>query len=290
MLGLIDHALGWKRVSDLAVADCDDFLAAAADGLRPGARKIGPDHLRRVRSKLVAVIDNEVRLGTVGRNVAAQSYRPKQVPRRRRAARRRALSRDELRRFIAASSGATLVAVDLIGRNGLRPAEARGLTWDAVDLVAQVMLVETQMDSDDDPADVKTDESFRRIRIDSTTAARLTEWRSQQSVLRARHASRWTERCLVVSTRYGTAINRNNFVRSVARLSAHADIGDPIVPYELRHTAISHQADAGRSSWEIADWAGTSERMISDTYRHQLRDISDLTPADEVDRDGPPRG
>ncbi len=51
-------------------------------------------------------------------------------------------------------------------------------------------------------------------------------------------------------------------------------------PYELRHTAISHQADRGRSSWEIADWAGTSERMISDVYRHQLTQVSALTPCD----------
>lgn len=58
-------------------------------------------------------------------------------------------------------------------------------------------------------------------------------------------------------------------------------IEPPITPYELRHTAISRQADAGRSAWEIADWAETSEAMISRTYRHRLRRVANLTPVDD---------
>lgn len=53
-----------------------------------------------------------------------------------------------------------------------------------------------------------------------------------------------------------------------------------ITPYEPRHTAINLQADAGRSSWEIADWARTSEATGSRIYRHRLRRLSTLQPAD----------
>ncbi len=49
--------------------------------------------------------------------------------------------------------------------------------------------------------------------------------------------------------------------------------------YELRHTAVTLQAEAGHSAWAIADWAGTSERMIADVYRHKLMDASPLDPA-----------
>jgi hypothetical protein len=42
------------------------------------------------------------------------------------------------------------------------------------------------------------------------------------------------------------------------------------------------QADAGRSSWELADWAGTSEAMINQTYRHRLRRVSAVLPVDEI--------
>lgn len=59
---------------------------------------------------------------------------------------------------------------------------------------------------------------------------------------------------------------------------ARVGIDPPITPYELRHTAISMQADAGRLSREIADWAGTSEAMVSRVYRQRLRRVSPLRP------------
>lgn len=62
------------------------------------------------------------------------------------------------------------------------------------------------------------------------------------------------------------------------QLCASAEIDPPIDPYELRHTAISLQAEAGRSSFEIADWAGTSEEMISRVYRHRLKRVANLRP------------
>ncbi len=283
MLGLVAHSLGWKKLNDLTVDDCDKFLESASAGLRAGARPIGPGHLRRVRAILVAVLNNELRLGTVNRNVAEQSRRPKVPTARRRKKNRRALSREELRALLSVSSGVNLVAVDLMGRNGLRPAEARALTWASVDLDQCLLTIEAQMDEHDDPDDVKTDDSMRSIRLDQTSADRLADWLTTQDELRSRFSDRWQGRDLVIATRYGTPINRNNLLRSVKRLSGKAGFDCPIVPHELRHTAISHQADSGRSSWEIADWAGTSERMISETYRHQLKEISDLTPADDAD-------
>lgn len=261
----------------------EKFLESASAGLRPGARPIGPGHLRRVRAILVAVLNNELRLGTVSRNVAEQSRRPKVPPARRRKKNRRALSRGELRALISVSSGVNLVAVDLMGRNGLRPAEARALSWTLVDLDQCLLTIEAQMDEHDDPDDAKTRDSMRSIRLDQQSAYRLADWFATQDEFRRRFSDRWQERDLVITTRYGTPINRNNLLQSVKRLSAKAGFESPIVPYELRHTAISHQADSGRSSWEIADWAGTSERMISETYRHQLKGISGLTPADDVD-------
>ena len=281
MLGLIVDGLGWKKLADLTVAECDGFLEQAANGLRPGARAIGPDHLRRLRAMLVAVIRNEVRLGTVSRNVADLSRRPASSSRRHRKGKRRALTRGELRALIEVATGVDLVAVDLMGRNGLRPAEARALTWASVDLEKQLLSIDAQMEEGDDPDDVKTDESLRMIRLDGITVTRLSEWYVTQARSQHRTSERWTDLDLVVSTRYGTPINRNNLLRSVKRLCEKAELASPIVPYELRHTAISHQADAGRSSWDIADWAGTSQRMIAETYRHQLREISSLTPADE---------
>ncbi len=65
----------------------------------------------------------------------------------------------------------------------------------------------------------------------------------------------------------------------LASLCDHVDVRPVASPYELRHTAITFQAEAGHSAWQIADWAATSERMIADVYRHKLMDASPLGPA-----------
>ncbi|MGI9613820.1 MAG: hypothetical protein ACR2QO_12975 [Acidimicrobiales bacterium] len=65
----------------------------------------------------------------------------------------------------------------------------------------------------------------------------------------------------------------------LAALCGRLGISPAASPYELRHTAISLHAEAGNSAWAIADWAGTSERMIADVYRHKLMDTSPLGPA-----------
>lgn len=279
MLDLINTGLGRRRVCDLTVQDCDEFLKRCASGLTPTARAIGPEHLRRLRATLVAVVRNELRLGVVSRNVAELSVVSGTVARQDRSG-RRALTREELRRLLDASSGAVEVFVDLTGRNGLRPAEARALTWAAVDPEGRLLRIDGQMDEDERASSPKTAGSRRTIRLDSESIRRLSEWRAFQRHLRKNAGSAWIEHDFVVTTGLGTPINRNNLARSLRSLCTRAGIEPPIVPYELRHTAISHQADLGRSSWQIADWCGSSERLISDTYRHRLSELSDLTPAD----------
>ncbi|MFV0525438.1 MAG: hypothetical protein ACK5RL_13180 [Acidimicrobiales bacterium] len=51
-----------------------------------------------------------------------------------------------------------------------------------------------------------------------------------------------------------------------------------MVPYDLRHTAITLQSKQGYSDWELADWAGTSERMINETYRHRTDKVVGVRP------------
>jgi integrase len=53
-----------------------------------------------------------------------------------------------------------------------------------------------------------------------------------------------------------------------------------ITPYDLRHTAITLQSKLAYSDWELADWAGTSERMINEVYRHRTDRIVRVRPLD----------
>lgn len=88
----------------------------------------------------------------------------------------------------------------------------------------------------------------------------------------------WTEVDFVAVSASGRPIGREAFAIAMRSLCQAAEIDPHVTPYELRHTAISHHADSGRTSWEIADWAGTSEVMISSRYRLRLRRISTLLP------------
>ena len=76
----------------------------------------------------------------------------------------------------------------------------------------------------------------------------------------------------------GTPLDRNNLNRSLRRLCTEVDIEPPVTPYELRHTAITHQCEADHHAWQIADWAGTSEKMIYLHYRHLLDEVVALPP------------
>lgn len=281
MLGMIRSALGRRRLASLTVADCDQFLIDCADG-KYGDRPIGRTHIRRVRQRLVAVIRNEVRLGTLSGNVAEVSEIPVvEVSTRS----RRALSTSELRTVLDRADGVTAVLVDLCGRNGLRPAEARALRWVDVDLERQLLSITGQIDRNNERGPVKRAANAERtLQFDTTTAQRLNRWRTQANQLQERAGRRWNNTGYVAVTSAGQPISREWFAILIRRLRETIELDQRITPYELRHTAISHQADQGHSSFAIADWAGTSEAMISSRYRHRLRQVAALRPVELGDR------
>ena len=277
LLGLVLSGLGGRRVKRLSVADCDAFLVDCANGVH-GNRPIGTSHLRRVRQRLTAVLRNEVRLGMVMSNVAEVAQLPtaKVEPKERRS-----LTIEELRRLLDVADGAIGVLVDLCGRNGLRPAEARALRWQDVRLDQHELEITGQMDRTNTRGSVKrAANAARTIGIDQTTVDRIKEWQRARAELQNAARSAWTELDFVAVGATGQPIDRESFAIAMRSLCEAAEIAPHVTPYELRHTAISHQADAGRTSWEIADWAGTSETMISSRYRHRLRRVSNLRPAD----------
>jgi integrase len=284
--GVVVKGLGQRRLGKLTVTDCDEFLARAASG-EFGRRPLGREATRRVRSLLVNVIRNELRTGTLSRNVADLSVLPSQSAREvvhddedgdSSSSVHRTLSYDEFRELWRTARWPLLLLVDLCGRNGLRPSEARSLRWDRVDLDEMTITVNRQMSSANQPTKAKTKRSVRTIPVDDRTAQALMTWRAKQADKRERAGDRWQEHGLVVTTRYGTGINAANLRRMLATACEEAGV-ERVVPYELRHTAITFQIDAGHDGWEVADWAGTSERMIEQVYRHRLRRVSKLQPA-----------
>ncbi len=291
---VICSGLGNLAIGKLTVLDCDRFLALAAAG-EFGSRPIGPEALGRIRRLLIRVLNNEVRTGNLNRNVADLSIMPAigkayddidDDDGDSSSSVRRTLTHDEYRLLWRTAQQPLVVAVDLCGRNGLRPSEARGLRWERVDFEAETMTIDRQMSSSSKLTKVKTRRSLRTIPMDDITADCLGAWRDEQVLARGRAGDRWTETpALVITTRYGTAIDRKNLIRMLAAACKEADI-KRIVPYELRHTAITFQRTSGKDAWQVADWAGTSERMVEEIYRHRLGRVAPLGPV-QVEGLGP---
>jgi integrase len=84
---------------------------------------------------------------------------------------------------------------------------------------------------------------------------------------------------LVMATRNGTPVGQENYRRDLKTTCRRADLPE-ITPYELRHTAITHQIEAGKDIVDVADWAGTSVQMIERHYRHKIRRVNRLDPPD----------
>lgn len=275
---LIIAGLGRQRSASLTVSDCDRFLRAASRGevtRDRQARPIGRAHLRRVRSMLIAALRNDLRLGLVTRNPAELSVLPAPSTK---PSQKRSLTAAELARLVDASSGVLAVMVQLCGRNGLRPAEARSLVWESIDTEQMQIEIRTQMNASNEIVAPKTKRSARVISCDSQTIEVLVSWKADQAELRAVAGVAWCDQAnLLVTTAEGKPLSRTSSRRDLIQACKLAGV-EPITVYELRHTAITLQCEAGHPAFRIADWAGTSERMIADTYRHRLVEVSPVGP------------
>jgi integrase len=216
-----------------------------------------------------------LRLGLVHRNVAELATIPRSEVTSKQ---RRALTVEQWRTLYATTTGATKLLVDLCGRHGLRPQEARALQWSSVDLDQGELSVVTQLDSEDQHVAPKTTQATRTIHAHPELVDELQRWQAwQQQVQTA--GGRWADPNLVLATRVGTPVRQENQRRALTAACEAAGV-EPITPYELRHTALTHQVEARHPVSQIADWAGTSEKMIYQHYRHQLREVVGLRPPD----------
>jgi site-specific recombinase XerC len=278
--GIVVRGLGRIKLQALTVAQSDAFLRRAAAGEfspRPGdGGQIATDQLRRVRGFLARAVRNDMRLGLVGRNVVELSELPVLDTETRP---RRALEPEEMTMLLDGASGAFAVLVELMGRYGLRPAESRAVLWEAVRFDSAEISVGPRLNRRNQRIGPKTPEADRILKLGPDTVARLEQWQAKQSELRAVAGAAWTDHGLVATTGVGTAVGFRNLQRSLTDLSVDLEIAPAAAAYELRHTAITRQCEAGYTTREIADWAGTSERMIIEVYRHKLGGASPLGPA-----------
>lgn len=239
---------GDVKVTSLKVPRVDDFLRALADGSGSlSGKPLGRASIVRHRNLLIAMLDNEIRLGRLSVNVARSSVVPQASTEK---TEKTALTKEQLQAVSEAGSDRVKALVSLCGRHGLRPSEARALRW--ADIEGDILTVSHQMDRKGNLVSPKTKGARRQVKL----VDELPQSESEFVLGR---------------------VDAANLRRELRQACEAAEVL-VVTPYELRHSALSHMVDQGHSLTAVADWAGTSERMIADTYRHRMDLLSPLVP------------
>lgn len=161
---------------------------------------------------------------------------------------------------------------------GLRPGEALGLCWDAVDLQAATITVCRAVRIDRARPtlvdELKTSASFRTIGLGERAVEVLRAQRIAQRVERLAAPS-WADDRLVFASERGTVLDPAN-VRRVLRATCRRAGLPEINPNELRHSAASLMSDRGVPLEQIADALGhNGTQMLDLVYRHRVRPSAD---------------
>jgi integrase len=265
----VQPALGTRKATTLTPDQFEamlDSMAAAGYSART---------MRLVLSLLRRICTFGQRRGILLRN-PADLVNPPAGP----SAARSGLTLDQVRALLAASRSerlGNLIIVSLL--LGLRPGEAAGLTWPALDL-------------DRDPPRLRVEHSLRRtptgmvLAPPKTTSSRptialpppctraLQDQRHRQDAEAIAAGSAWhNPDDLVFTTDVGTPLDPSNVRRALDRIAATAGI-DHLHPHVLRHAAASLLSDHEIPLERIADLLGhRSPTITADIYRHPISEL-----------------
>ena len=274
VLELLRTELGAKRLQRLDVTDVEralDEIAAGAHGRPAGQRT-----LTLVRATLRQVLAFAERRKLVVSNAAQYAELPATAAK---ATPRTALDSEQARKLWEALDGEALGPMfQLQLLTGLRPGEAAGLRWDAIDLDTGTIKVQLAVQLANNNVvltdNLKTNASRRTIGLSEEAMTLLRDQRQRVLELRIA-ADEWADLGLVFPTSSGAAWHPRNSRNSLQRICTNAGLPH-VRPNELRHTAASILSDRGVPHARIADLLGhTTTRMVDETYRHNLQATAD---------------
>ena len=257
--------------------DPDESVTAleVQDLLKAKRADLGRSSLVRIRTVLAMALDEALKHHLVSENVARIAKIPKGA---RRTAERRALTREEADRLLAAAGLDGDGIVVILGYYlGLRPGEVCGLQWADVNLDAGTLTVAQMRRREPDGSltfcatkgDGSSDRTFVNLRPEVAEA--LARHKAAQATERLRCRT-WQDYGLVVTTRYGTPIDPSNHRRALTRIAEAAGIFDGLTPNELRHTFATHFVARGNSLTDLSVAMGhKNERMGMLHYNHPGR-------------------
>jgi integrase len=278
--------IGTRALSKLSAADVRSALSELSETL-------STRYLQIAHNCLVRAIRHAEADDLVGRNVAALV----QPPAGQQGRPSKALTVDQAQALIDAAAGRLRIGdeadgsggrpyrlhayVVLLLTTGIRPEEARALSWDHLDLKAGTVAI---WRSDRAGGDTKTKRSRRTLKLPEIAVSALRERKAAQAADRLEAGELWQDNGLVFTTSIGTMLDQHNIRREFRRITKAAGLGEDWVPRELRHTFVSIMSADGVPVEEIARVAGHKQTSTTElVYRRELRPVI-TTGAEVMDR------
>lgn len=271
-------AVGGRLVRSFTTRDVDDALAGF---VRRDGKPLSIRSAKQLLTSLRLCFEESVRAGLVESNPAVRARLPKGLTEPRE---RNVLRSDEIRLAAEAAlvdpSDARIAFCLLLG---LRPGEAAGLCWDAVDLRTKSLAVcRTRRDEKPEVLVDKTKTQRSRRRLDLPVA--LAEYLHTRRVdlMAAGHPPQGRD---LIFTRNGGICTRSSDRDAIKRLTAA--VGLPrITMHDCRRSYATAQAEAGVNPYHLAAALGDSVETVFRVYvnrdvREGIRPLLDLTSGDQ---------
>ncbi len=243
-----------RMVTTATVEDWRDDLLAAG---------VGVESVRKTMALLQTVMDRGERYGK--RNPCKAAKKPRQA----RKGTVTVLSPAQVERIRAQVKGTDAVLIALLAYSGMRPGEARALTWG--DVKQRTIVVDKAVQPDGTVKATKTSRN-RSARLVKPLADDLKAFRVASGNPK--------DAALIFPRADGRAWTDSDWRNwSKRRFAKAADAAGVTIgrPYDLRHSAASLWLHEGTNAVQVAAWMGHSLQELSKTYAHV---ISDLDPED----------
>ena len=251
------EVFGNARLRDITVQQIEKMSAGLSEGVSPSGRKLSRHTIKQYHMTLKNIftfcgrLDDTLPDPVTRAMIYGTTTKPKRV----------ALTKDELDLLISSAELERIKRLAVLGGlYGLRPAEARALRWS--DINDGVLYVRRQASTGYGTTEVKTKGSLREVRFYHEIQKSSAE-DSDDFVLNIED----DKKLRMVST----YTLRSQLIRSCKLLKI-----PEITIYELRHTAFTHLVAKGNSATNLAQWGGTSVRMLESTYFKQTGQVRDV--------------
>lgn len=265
---IVDSAISKIELDHLRPSDIDLWLAQMREPSETRRRGYADSTIRGAFTALDFLLSDAVRDGILSANPTEKVRRP-----RVRAQEAKVLTKDQLQRLLVQTRGTRFeLTFNLIANTGLRRGEALGLRWEAVDLDAGEVKVETTLQATRNGLQVregaKSAKSRRRVRIAPEIVAWLWHHKAEQATQRLA-AHQWEETGLVFTRPDGRHVSPDAFSRDFKKSRDAAGLPDGVHPHKLRHTVATLLLDAGVKIRAVADILGhASVRITGDIHDH----------------------